>query len=173
MDWTTCRRSSKQRRPILNEGWEAFSRNSAKDAGLCASRTKAEPNKPVWFSKFKCSRSASSCSCSFSQFIALANKDHNQSGRTKLDRERLKLCLSEVVSLLSCRLLNMMRLRCFTKRSLFLGGHWSTSKDYEDTSEEEHSEGKAQAGSELPHKALLPSRRGGDHRQTSQLIIHS
>ncbi|PWA29795.1 hypothetical protein CCH79_00007974 [Gambusia affinis] len=31
-----------------------------------------------------------------SQFIALANKDHNQSGRTKLDRERLKLCLSEV-----------------------------------------------------------------------------
>uniref|UniRef100_A0A4W6EVY7 Otoferlin n=1 Tax=Lates calcarifer TaxID=8187 RepID=A0A4W6EVY7_LATCA len=31
-----------------------------------------------------------------SQFISLANKDQNQSGRTKLDRERLKLCLSEV-----------------------------------------------------------------------------
>uniref|UniRef100_A0A4W6EXE1 Otoferlin n=1 Tax=Lates calcarifer TaxID=8187 RepID=A0A4W6EXE1_LATCA len=29
-------------------------------------------------------------------FISLANKDQNQSGRTKLDRERLKLCLSEV-----------------------------------------------------------------------------
>uniref|UniRef100_A0A672HCD7 Otoferlin n=1 Tax=Salarias fasciatus TaxID=181472 RepID=A0A672HCD7_SALFA len=32
----------------------------------------------------------------FSQFLSLANKDQNQSGRTKLDRERLKLCLSEV-----------------------------------------------------------------------------
>ncbi|KAF0043999.1 hypothetical protein F2P81_003157 [Scophthalmus maximus] len=31
-----------------------------------------------------------------SQFLALANKDPNQSGRTKLDRERLKLCMSEV-----------------------------------------------------------------------------
>ncbi|MEQ2191870.1 hypothetical protein XENOCAPTIV_003622, partial [Xenoophorus captivus] len=31
-----------------------------------------------------------------SQFVSLANKDHNQFGRTKLDRERLKLCLSEV-----------------------------------------------------------------------------
>uniref|UniRef100_A0A3Q3RF31 Otoferlin-like n=1 Tax=Mastacembelus armatus TaxID=205130 RepID=A0A3Q3RF31_9TELE len=31
-----------------------------------------------------------------SQFLLLANKDQNQSGRTKLDRERLKLCLSEV-----------------------------------------------------------------------------
>ncbi|XP_037550766.1 otoferlin [Nematolebias whitei] len=31
-----------------------------------------------------------------SQFLSLANKDQNQSGRTKLDRERLKLCLSEV-----------------------------------------------------------------------------
>uniref|UniRef100_A0A3Q3G455 Otoferlin n=1 Tax=Kryptolebias marmoratus TaxID=37003 RepID=A0A3Q3G455_KRYMA len=29
------------------------------------------------------------------QFLSLANKDQNQSGRTKLDRERLKLCLSE------------------------------------------------------------------------------
>uniref|UniRef100_A0A7N6BS07 Otoferlin n=1 Tax=Anabas testudineus TaxID=64144 RepID=A0A7N6BS07_ANATE len=35
--------------------------------------------------------------CSFSQFLSLANKDQNQSGRTKLDRERLKLCMSEVV----------------------------------------------------------------------------
>uniref|UniRef100_A0A672ZSG3 Otoferlin n=1 Tax=Sphaeramia orbicularis TaxID=375764 RepID=A0A672ZSG3_9TELE len=33
----------------------------------------------------------------FSQFLSLANKDQNQSGRTKLDRERLKLCISEVV----------------------------------------------------------------------------
>lgn len=33
----------------------------------------------------------------FSQFISLASKDQNQSGKTKLDRERLKLCLSEVV----------------------------------------------------------------------------
>ncbi|XP_041828567.1 otoferlin-like [Melanotaenia boesemani] len=31
-----------------------------------------------------------------SQFLSLANKDQNQSGRTKLDRERLKLCLGEV-----------------------------------------------------------------------------
>uniref|UniRef100_A0A3B3D4A8 Otoferlin b n=1 Tax=Oryzias melastigma TaxID=30732 RepID=A0A3B3D4A8_ORYME len=31
-----------------------------------------------------------------SQFLTLANKDQNQSGRTKLDKERLKLCLSEV-----------------------------------------------------------------------------
>uniref|UniRef100_A0A672ZSN8 Otoferlin b n=1 Tax=Sphaeramia orbicularis TaxID=375764 RepID=A0A672ZSN8_9TELE len=30
------------------------------------------------------------------QFLSLANKDQNQSGRTKLDRERLKLCISEV-----------------------------------------------------------------------------
>uniref|UniRef100_A0A665X9S7 Otoferlin n=1 Tax=Echeneis naucrates TaxID=173247 RepID=A0A665X9S7_ECHNA len=34
---------------------------------------------------------------SFSQFLLLANKDQNQSGRTKLDKERLKLCMSEVV----------------------------------------------------------------------------
>ncbi|KAI3367492.1 hypothetical protein L3Q82_026341 [Scortum barcoo] len=34
-----------------------------------------------------------------SQFLSLANKDQNQSGRTKLDRERLKLCLSEVESI--------------------------------------------------------------------------
>ncbi|KAF3700952.1 Otoferlin Fer-1-like protein 2 [Channa argus] len=31
-----------------------------------------------------------------SQFLSLANKDQNQSGRTKLDRERLKLCMSEL-----------------------------------------------------------------------------
>uniref|UniRef100_A0A3Q2WTE5 Otoferlin n=1 Tax=Haplochromis burtoni TaxID=8153 RepID=A0A3Q2WTE5_HAPBU len=30
------------------------------------------------------------------QFLSLANKDQSQSGRTKLDKERLKLCLSEV-----------------------------------------------------------------------------
>ncbi|KAK5886906.1 hypothetical protein CesoFtcFv8_017891 [Champsocephalus esox] len=34
-----------------------------------------------------------------SQFLALANKDHNQSGRTKLDRERLKLCMAETESI--------------------------------------------------------------------------
>ncbi|XP_042356383.1 otoferlin-like [Plectropomus leopardus] len=34
-----------------------------------------------------------------SQFLSLANKDQNQSGRTKLDRERLKLCMSEVESI--------------------------------------------------------------------------
>ncbi|KAF7670051.1 hypothetical protein LDENG_00084550 [Lucifuga dentata] len=34
-----------------------------------------------------------------SQFLSLANKDQNQSGRTKLDRERLKLCLAEVESI--------------------------------------------------------------------------
>ncbi|KAM7376197.1 hypothetical protein PAMP_005940 [Pampus punctatissimus] len=33
------------------------------------------------------------------QFLLLANKDQNQSGRTKLDRERLKLCMSEVESI--------------------------------------------------------------------------
>ncbi|XP_060919336.1 otoferlin-like [Labrus mixtus] len=33
------------------------------------------------------------------QFLALANKDQNQSGRTKLDRERLKLCLYEMESI--------------------------------------------------------------------------
>ncbi|XP_061599324.1 otoferlin-like [Cololabis saira] len=33
-----------------------------------------------------------------SQFLSLANNDQNQSGRTKLDRERLKLCLTEVES---------------------------------------------------------------------------
>uniref|UniRef100_A0AAQ6AIT9 Otoferlin n=1 Tax=Amphiprion ocellaris TaxID=80972 RepID=A0AAQ6AIT9_AMPOC len=32
-------------------------------------------------------------------FLSLANKDQNQSGRTKLDRERLKLCLAEVESI--------------------------------------------------------------------------
>ncbi|XP_053700525.1 otoferlin-like [Synchiropus splendidus] len=31
-------------------------------------------------------------------FLVLANKDQNQSGRTKLDRERLKLCMAEVES---------------------------------------------------------------------------
>ncbi|TWW71797.1 Otoferlin Fer-1-like protein 2, partial [Takifugu flavidus] len=31
-----------------------------------------------------------------SHFLSLANKDQNQSGRTKLDKERLKLCLSEM-----------------------------------------------------------------------------
>ncbi|XP_034076506.1 otoferlin-like isoform X2 [Gymnodraco acuticeps] len=34
-----------------------------------------------------------------SQFLALANKDQNQSGRTKLDRERLKLCMAETESI--------------------------------------------------------------------------
>lgn len=34
----------------------------------------------------------------FSHFILLANNDQNQMGRTKLDKERLKLCVSEVVS---------------------------------------------------------------------------
>uniref|UniRef100_UPI003AAC01DE otoferlin-like isoform X1 n=1 Tax=Centroberyx gerrardi TaxID=166262 RepID=UPI003AAC01DE len=34
-----------------------------------------------------------------SQFLSLANKDQNQSGRTKLDRERLKLCMAEVESI--------------------------------------------------------------------------
>ncbi|KAA8581929.1 hypothetical protein FQN60_008669, partial [Etheostoma spectabile] len=34
-----------------------------------------------------------------SQFLLLANKDQNSSGRTKLDRERLKLCMSEVESI--------------------------------------------------------------------------
>uniref|UniRef100_A0A668AU59 Otoferlin n=1 Tax=Myripristis murdjan TaxID=586833 RepID=A0A668AU59_9TELE len=33
------------------------------------------------------------CKC---VFISLANKDQNQSGKTKLDRERLKLCMSEM-----------------------------------------------------------------------------
>ncbi|KAG7261736.1 hypothetical protein CRUP_023723 [Coryphaenoides rupestris] len=33
-----------------------------------------------------------------SQYLSLANKDQNQSGRTKLDRERLKLCMAEVES---------------------------------------------------------------------------
>uniref|UniRef100_A0A8C4HSP4 Otoferlin n=1 Tax=Dicentrarchus labrax TaxID=13489 RepID=A0A8C4HSP4_DICLA len=36
-------------------------------------------------------------------FLSLANKDQNQSGRTKLDRERLKLCMSEVVCQLKRR----------------------------------------------------------------------
>ncbi|KAG7229088.1 hypothetical protein INR49_013029 [Caranx melampygus] len=31
-----------------------------------------------------------------SQFLSLANTDQNQSGRTKLDRERVKLCMAEV-----------------------------------------------------------------------------
>ncbi|KAK5857908.1 hypothetical protein PBY51_011117 [Eleginops maclovinus] len=34
-----------------------------------------------------------------SQFLALANKDQNQSGRTKLDRERVKLCMAEMESI--------------------------------------------------------------------------
>uniref|UniRef100_A0A8C5C6C3 C2 domain-containing protein n=1 Tax=Gadus morhua TaxID=8049 RepID=A0A8C5C6C3_GADMO len=37
------------------------------------------------------------CCCDSSQYLALANKDQSQSGRTRLDRERLKLCLAEVV----------------------------------------------------------------------------
>ncbi|KAG9336193.1 hypothetical protein JZ751_002540 [Albula glossodonta] len=32
-----------------------------------------------------------------SRFVTLANKDQNQTGRTKLDRERLKFCMREVV----------------------------------------------------------------------------
>uniref|UniRef100_A0A8C5C0G3 C2 domain-containing protein n=1 Tax=Gadus morhua TaxID=8049 RepID=A0A8C5C0G3_GADMO len=32
-----------------------------------------------------------------SQYLALANKDQSQSGRTRLDRERLKLCLAESI----------------------------------------------------------------------------
>lgn len=34
-----------------------------------------------------------------SQFVALANKDVNLAGRTKLDRERLKTCMREMVRL--------------------------------------------------------------------------
>ncbi|XP_072313080.1 otoferlin-like, partial [Eucyclogobius newberryi] len=33
------------------------------------------------------------------QFLSLASKDQNQSGRTKLDRERVKLCMAEVESI--------------------------------------------------------------------------
>ena len=39
--------------------------------------------------------------CNFkphSRFVTLANKDQNQTGRTKLDRERLKSCMRELVS---------------------------------------------------------------------------
>uniref|UniRef100_A0A4W5LLQ8 Uncharacterized protein n=1 Tax=Hucho hucho TaxID=62062 RepID=A0A4W5LLQ8_9TELE len=32
-----------------------------------------------------------------SQFLTLANKDQNQTGRTKLDKERLKSCMRELV----------------------------------------------------------------------------
>lgn len=32
-----------------------------------------------------------------SRFVTLANKDVNQAGRTKLDRERLKSCIREMV----------------------------------------------------------------------------
>lgn len=32
-----------------------------------------------------------------SRFVTLANKDVNQAGRTKLDRERLKSCMREMV----------------------------------------------------------------------------
>uniref|UniRef100_A0A4W6EVB0 Otoferlin n=1 Tax=Lates calcarifer TaxID=8187 RepID=A0A4W6EVB0_LATCA len=46
-------------------------------------------------------------------FISLANKDQNQSGRTKLDRERLKLCLSEVVR-------ERIKEQCFSSTSFFL-----------------------------------------------------
>ncbi|KAK5623686.1 hypothetical protein CRENBAI_008292 [Crenichthys baileyi] len=41
------------------------------------------------------------------QFLSLANNDHNQFGRTKLDRERLKLCLSEVEAI--CQQAKSMR----------------------------------------------------------------
>uniref|UniRef100_A0A672RLR5 Otoferlin n=1 Tax=Sinocyclocheilus grahami TaxID=75366 RepID=A0A672RLR5_SINGR len=34
---------------------------------------------------------------SFSTFVTLANNDQNQTGKTKLDRERLKLCMQELV----------------------------------------------------------------------------
>lgn len=34
-----------------------------------------------------------------SQFVSLANKDVNLAGRTKLDRERLKTCMREMVRL--------------------------------------------------------------------------
>ncbi|XP_053565469.1 otoferlin [Bombina bombina] len=35
-------------------------------------------------------------SCSCFRFVTLANKDNNQNGRTKLDRERLKSCMREL-----------------------------------------------------------------------------
>ncbi|KAG8011348.1 Otoferlin, partial [Nibea albiflora] len=34
-----------------------------------------------------------------SRFVTLANKDVNQAGRTKLDRERLKSCMREMDSM--------------------------------------------------------------------------
>lgn len=34
---------------------------------------------------------------SFSTFVTLANNDQNQAGKTKLDRERVKLCMQELV----------------------------------------------------------------------------
>uniref|UniRef100_A0AAZ3SW68 C2 domain-containing protein n=1 Tax=Oncorhynchus tshawytscha TaxID=74940 RepID=A0AAZ3SW68_ONCTS len=36
------------------------------------------------------------CNYFFSQFLTLANKDQNQTGRTKLDKERLKSCMREL-----------------------------------------------------------------------------
>lgn len=63
---------------------------------------------------------------SFSHFLSLANKDQNQSGRTKLDKERLKLCLSEMV----CRQKKGTLMCCICAKrglSMSLGDHLSAS----------------------------------------------
>uniref|UniRef100_A0A8C7J303 Otoferlin n=1 Tax=Oncorhynchus kisutch TaxID=8019 RepID=A0A8C7J303_ONCKI len=39
------------------------------------------------------------CVFTFSRFVTLANKDQNQAGRTKLDKERLKSCMREMESM--------------------------------------------------------------------------
>uniref|UniRef100_A0A8C7S7F8 Otoferlin a n=1 Tax=Oncorhynchus mykiss TaxID=8022 RepID=A0A8C7S7F8_ONCMY len=39
------------------------------------------------------------CAFTFSRFVTLANKDQNQAGRTKLDKERLKSCMREMESM--------------------------------------------------------------------------
>lgn len=49
------------------------------------------------FSLLACFHVSSSVFSGSSRFVALANKDVNQAGRTKLDRERLKSCMREMV----------------------------------------------------------------------------
>lgn len=91
-DWMMCKRSSKPRRPILSADWEVSLKNSVRAAGLFKTLSPIDQyGLWHWLS-----------STSFSQFLSLANKDQNQLGRTKLDKERLKLCLSEVVCQSKC-----------------------------------------------------------------------
>lgn len=65
------------------------------------------------------------------------------SGKTKLDKERIKLCQREIVNNSQTKLYSILNI------PLFVGIHWKYVKESESTRYEELNEGEIQDGSSL------------------------